>query len=57
MTPHLCKSPIYQGLWMCVAKRVSRDPSRAYEPVPNALVVYGTNPHHAYVRWRVYGKP
>ena len=56
MTPHLCKSSIYQGMWMCVAKRLSSDPRRAYEPVPNALVVYGPSPRHAYEHWLVYGK-
>lgn len=54
MTPHLCKSSVYPGLWMCVAKRVSRDPRRAYEPVPNALIAYGANPRHAYERWLDY---
>lgn len=56
MTPHLCKSFVYRGLWMCVAKRVSRDPSRAYEPVPAAHIVYGANPRHAYERWLEYSK-
>ena len=55
-SPHLCKSSIYQGMWMCVAKRLSSDPRRAYEPVPNALVVYGPSPRHAYEHWLVYGK-
>ena len=56
MTPHLCKSFIYRGLWMCVAKRMSRDPRRVYEPVPDALIVYGANPRHAYERWLEYSK-
>lgn len=56
MTPHLCKSFIYRGLWMCVAKRISSDPLRAYEPVPNTPVVYGANPRHAYERWVEYTK-
>ena len=56
MTPHLCKSSIYPGLWMCVAKRASRDPRRAYEPVPNAPVGYGATPHVAYTRWKEYYK-
>ena len=56
MTPHLHKSLINPCLWVCVAKRVSRDPNRAYEPVPNALVVYGANPRHAYERWLEYSK-
>ena len=56
MKPYLCKSFIYRGLWMCVAKRVSRDPSRAYEPVPNAMIMYGTTPRRAYERWLEYSK-
>lgn len=56
MTPHLCKSLIYRGLWMCVAKRIASDSGRAYEPVPNAPVVYGANPRHAYERWVEYSK-
>lgn len=56
MTPHLCKSFLYPWLWLCVAKRISRDPRRAYEPVPNAPIVYGANPRHAYERWLEYSK-
>ena len=56
MTPHLCKSFLYPGLWMCVAKRMSRDPRRVYEPVPHAVGVYGDNPRHAYERWLEYSK-
>ena len=54
MTPHLFKSVVYGGLWACCAKQPASDPRRRYEPVPQALVVYGANPRHAYERWLEY---
>lgn len=54
--PHLFKSVVHPGLWACVAKRPSRNPRRAIEPVPDAPIVYGANKYHAYERWLVYSK-
>ncbi len=51
MTPHLFKSTVYPGLWVCCAKRLTLDPRRTYEPAIKAAVVYGANPRDAYETW------
>lgn len=56
MTPHLFKSGVHRGLWVCCAKQLSSDQRRRYKPVPNAPIVYGANPRHAYERWLEYSK-
>lgn len=57
MTPHLFLSRVLRGQWACCAKTLSQCGSRAYEPLPQADIVYGETPAVAYKEWMKYYAP
>ena len=56
MKPYLFRSVVHPGMWACMLGRPASTGPRKWEPVPDALIVYGANPRHAYERWLEYSK-
>ena len=59
MTPHLFRSCLIPGKWVCCAKTLDDDPrsGRAYKPLPEAEITYGRTPTEAYKSWMRYFAP
>ncbi len=57
MTPHLFKSRLIPGKWVCCAKTLDDTSSRAYKPLPEAELTYGRTPAEAYKEWMEYFAP
>ena len=57
MTPHLFKSCLFPGKWVCCAKTLDDTGSRAYKPLPEAELTYGRTPAEAYKEWMKYFAP
>ena len=59
MKPHLFRSRVFKGEWACCAKTLDDDPrsGRAYKPMPEAAITYGTTPTEAYKSWKRYFAP
>ena len=59
MKPHLFRSRLFRGEWACCAKTLDDDPrtGRAYKPMPEAAITYGTTPTEAYKEWMRYFAP
>ena len=57
MTPHLFKSCLIPGKWVCCAKTLDDTSSRAYKPLPEAELAYGRTPAEAYKEWMEYFAP
>ena len=59
MKPHLFRSRLFTGEWACRAKTLDDDPrnGRAYKPMPEAAITYGTTPTEAYKEWTRYFVP
>ena len=54
MKPHLFRSVVHPGMWACMLGRPASSGPRKWEPVPNAVVIYGITPRDAYLRWKKY---
>lgn len=54
MKPYLFRSVVHPGMWACMLARPDLRGGRKWEPVPNAVVIYGVTPRAAYVRWKKY---
>ncbi len=54
MKPYLFRSVAHPGMWACMLARPAISGSRKWEPVPNAVVIYGITPRDALFRWRKY---
>ena len=54
MKPYLFRSVVHPGMWACMLARPASSVPRKWEPVPNAVVIYGVTPRAAYFRWKKY---
>ena len=58
MAPHLYRSCLIPGEWVCCAKTLDdTSSSRVYKPLPEAEIVYGRTPTEAYNEWMRYFAP
>ena len=59
MTPHLFRSRLIPGKWVCCSKTLDDDQrsGRAYKPLPEAEIIYGSTPTEAYNEWMRYFAP
>ena len=57
MTPHLFRSRLFPGEWVCCPKTLDDTGSRAYKPLPEAELTYGKTPSAAYNSWMEYCAP
>ena len=56
MKAYLFRSVGHPGIWACMLARPAISGPRKWEPVPNAVVIYGITPRDAHFRWKKYHK-